>query len=141
MLNKLSREVLIELIYQFLLNPKIKFPEEIVNLVEISLNKEGNKFKDSSKLDLDSLNLLLNQFNTDLVFQLEIKLQEFLKDYTKTPSLIKSVLIAFIIEKEKLKIENLKTLLNKYIKYCNKYCFVEEANLVHATLSKYVSQK
>ena len=141
MLNKLSREVLIELIYQFLLNPKIKFPEEIVNLVEISLNKEDNKFKDSSKLDLDSLNLLLNQFNTDLVFQLEIKLQEFLKDYTKTPSLIKSVLIAFIIEKEKLKIENLKTLLNKYIKYCNKYCFVEEANLVHATLSKYVSQK
>lgn len=137
MLNKLSREVLTDLVYQFLTNPNIEFPAQVSELANITLSKENNKFKDASRLDIKTLEKLTENLNLSLVSSLESKLKKHLQGEKNTPNLIKSVIIAYFLEKEGLKIENSKTLLNKYIKYCNKYCFLEEVSLVHAILSKF----
>jgi transcription termination factor NusB len=137
MLDKFSREVFIELLYQFLVNPNVLSDCTLDDLIGIILTKDKHSPKKITDLDISKIQFLIQDFNAQYLSEIESDLKKHLKDFKKTPDLVKSVLICSVIESRKLEVTNLKTLSNKYIKYSNTYCFPEESKLVHAVLTKF----
>ena len=142
MLSKISREVFIEEVYQFLINPSFSVEKDFNNFILLILDRsEKNRpepgFIESLKLELNPLfSLFLEKKDS-----FEGILMAHLENFEKVPKLIQSILLAFLVEQEFFDIESLKqkNLINKYIRYCNSYCFLEESKVVHAVLLKTVS--